>query len=125
VVGPAGRQLVHVGLADDDRAGFTEPLYHEGVRGCDLAAEGLAAPGGFVLGHVEQFLDQDGYAVQRPDRSGRKGARRTQRLLGEELTRGVRDRLPVLERTKSVGDQFDRADATFPDRAAHVDERDG
>jgi len=59
-----------------------------------------------------------------PDRSGRKGLRGPERLRGEELARGVRDRLPVLERPNRFGHQFDRTDAALADRAAPVDERD-
>jgi hypothetical protein len=115
---------VHVGLADDDRAGLTEPLYHEGVRGCDVAAEGLAAPGGLVPGYVEQFLTRIGMPCNGPiGRAGRARAAPSACSAKSWLVAFVTGCQSWSER-RSVGDQFDRADATFPDRAAHVDERD-
>jgi hypothetical protein len=92
---------------------------------CTTKASCLAAPGGLVAGHIEQFFDQHGYAVQWPDLSVWKGSRRTQGLLGEQLTHGVGGRLPLLERVKGLGHYLDRADSALADRAAHLDERHG
>ena len=60
----AGRELIEIGLADDDRAGALEPLDDEGRR-LRLVGEGGTGGGGRQAGDVDIVLDDERDAEQR------------------------------------------------------------
>ena len=71
----AGRELVEIGLADDDRAGRAQPRHRSGVVGRRIGKR-RAGGGGRQAGDVDIVLDRDGNAVERKLR----GIFRAQRL---------------------------------------------
>ncbi len=67
----------HVGLGDDHRAGLAQPPHHRRIGGGRLAFVGqhLRAGARDFAGDVEQILDGDDGAVERPERDAGLGAR--------------------------------------------------
>ena len=91
------RQLGHVGLADDHRAGLAQAAHHLGVGGSRLV-DRVRAPRRQLAGHVDVVLDGDRHAEQRA-LAARTAARVRlvgfqPRALGEDDAEGVQ--LPVV-----------------------------
>jgi hypothetical protein len=71
------RELGHVGLGDDDRAGLAQPLHDDGIgcsRRCFLDEDLRPCPGRFA-GNIEKILDADDDAVEGSERAAACGAR--------------------------------------------------
>ena len=66
VAGHAERQFMHVGLADDDGAGFAQAPHDRGVLGRDEVTQGRGAGGVGQPRDVDVVLDRHGHAFQRP-----------------------------------------------------------
>ena len=66
----------HVGLGDDHRAGGAQPAHHDGVDlgRRRLLGEDFRAGAGRLAGDIEQILDADDGAVERPLRYAVSGA---------------------------------------------------
>ena len=69
-------ELGHVGLGDDHRAGGAQPAHHDGVDigRRRLFGEDFRAGAGRLAGDIEQILDADDRAVERPLRYAVRGA---------------------------------------------------
>ncbi len=81
----------HIGLADDDRAGLPQPAHDDGILQGGLSGLEYERAGRCRLtGDIEQILDRDDGAVERPERHpglapGIGGIRRRSRRFGIEL----------------------------------------
>ena len=85
----SGGELVHVGLADEDRAGLLEPGHRGGRRHGRIAEPG-ASGGGRHAFHVEIIFDGKGYAIER-ECACRWAALECARSLQSDLTRNDGD----------------------------------
>ena len=74
---PAQSEFRHVGLGDDDGPGRAQPTHHWRVRsrGLGLFGENFGADTGRLSGDVEQILDADNRAIERPKRHAVGSAR--------------------------------------------------
>jgi hypothetical protein len=82
--GGVDADLVHVGLADDQRALRAQPRHDGGVGDRRLAQE-PSARGGGVAGDIQLLLHRDGHAVKRADWRTGLPARRGRPCLGDHI----------------------------------------
>ena len=111
------------GLAEDDRAGLAQPGHERRVaRRRSGVGDGGAAAGGQAF-HVDDVLDRDGHAVQRPAGVG-AGERRglaARALVVEQRERPERAR-GLGPREAGLG-QVDRVEPAGAHRGRRLDER--
>ena len=129
----AHRELVHVGLAQDDRAGLAQPLGDVRVVWRAVALEDARARGALAAGHGHEVLERDRDAQQRPqcvERVGRVGpGGRQAGVGGVGLGQGAFavDREPRVEpavvalRRREMGlGQLVRRDVACPQERGHL-----
>ncbi len=68
VCGPTPGKFMHVGMADDDRAGRFEPSRHGSVTGGDVVAADLTGGGGAEAFQIDVVFERDGNSMQGPQR---------------------------------------------------------
>ena len=77
-------ELVHVELAEEDRAGVGEPRHDRGVRGRDPVGQDARAGGGLDSARAVEVLEGQGHSVERAQGAARhhRGLGRPRRLDG-------------------------------------------